>query len=425
MIFFKQPKLSPPRLPSGIKKLIAKVLIGIFLIFIIPGALLSAQNSHDLSSSGINASDIQKEELILTFTGDLMAHSINYRMTDYSDIYARVKDIFLKDDLTFTNAEFPMDPEKPMASFPSFNIHPIYLRAFVDAGLDAFSIANNHSGDIGLESLKATFRAAGTLAEDVRNELNRELYYSGVSDVPQDEYTITEINKNGWKIGFLAVTQKSNNPMDSRYLYQVDYNKREERESFLQWLAVKTDAYDLFIISYHGGVEYNFIPVQPKRDFFHALLDAGVDIVWGQHPHVIQEIEVVESKTSQGVILYSLGNFLSGQGRIIDEVLPEEEWSYTGDSAAIQLVIGALGTQETMDDSSLQSKRGGISVRNIIPIPMANYITPNREVIIYPLEDLVLHPLPSPWDEFYRVRSRIMSGYFRNNIKRVSSQKRN
>ncbi len=341
-----------------------------------------------------------RDELLLSFTGDLMAHSINYRMNDYSSIYGHIEDIILYDDLTFGNAEFPMDPSRPMASFPSFNIHPEYLGAFIEAGLDVFSLANNHIGDIGQEALLSTFRAAEQLSESVE----KEIYFSGINSEPAEEYRITEINKNGWKIGFLAVTQKSNNPVDPDLLYQVDYTKKEETDLFIQWLADKTEAYDLFIVSYHGGVEYNFIPTRGKRTFFHALIDIGVDIVWSHHPHVIQEVEIVERTGSDGVILYSLGNFLSGQGRIIDEVLPEEEWSYTGDSAIIQLGYSP-------DDS------GGFNLTNINPIPTANYITPDRAVIIYPLDDLVLQPLPYPWDEFYRERRRIMKGFFEKNIR--------
>ena len=349
--------------------------------------------------------------LVLSFTGDLMAHSINYKMDDYEKIYHHVASVFQNDDLSFTNAEFPMDPGKPMASFPNFNIHPVYLEAFVNAGLDVFSMANNHMGDIGENSMIASFHAARELVEKTEATLHRKLYFSGLSDTPSDDYSITEIEKNGWKIGFLAVSQKSNNPADPRLLYQIDYLKQEQREPFLTWISEKSADYDLFILSYHGGVEYNFIPGNGKRDFFRSLIGAGVDIVWAHHPHVLQEVEIVDLEDrGQGLILYSLGNFLSGQGRIIDEVLPEEEWSYTGDSAIIQVIIDP--------ETSKAAPRAMVpQISEVHPIPTANYINPNREVIIYPLAELVVHPLPSPWDDFYRERNRIMNGYFLENIK--------
>jgi len=353
------------------------------------------------------------EPLLLSFTGDLMAHSINYEMTDYDHIYQGLEGLLLRDDLTFGNVEFPMDPNRPMASFPSFNIHPRYVEAFIRAGLDVFSLANNHTADLGTESLKASVEAARELAASA----DRPLYFSGAvtephpyrvregsEDPPVPLFPVTLIEKKGWKIGFLALTQKSNvPPRQEGLLFVLDYQNRLLRQEFLRELARQTTEYDLFILSYHGGVEYRFVPEPGKRAFFDELLEAGVDIVWSHHPHVMQEMELIKTKEGTKAILNSLGNFLSGQGRIIDEVLPEEEWSYTGDSAIVQLMVG-------------KTEEGKATVRHLHPIAIANYITPNREVLIYPLETLVTMPLPPPWDRFYRDRRRIMEGFFRNSL---------
>jgi len=373
------------------------------LLFLFLSPALPAQDSGSgLSGSGVSGHGETRPaeplpDLVLSFTGDLMAHSINYGMKDYREIYRNLNGLLLEDDLTFGNVEFPMDPSRPMASFPSFNIHPAYVQAFIDAGLDVFSLANNHIADIGLGSLFATRHAAETLAA----ENPRPLFFSGIAPEPESGasggtgstpaaaagsssvpspgsageadrwsgYPVTEISSRGWKIGFLAVSQSSNNPVSREYLYQVDYTKPEQTEIFLDWLREVTGRYDLFILSYHGGVEYNFLPAPGKQRFFRELTEAGVDIVWGQHPHVLQPVELRDSPRGTGTILYSMGNFLSGQGRIIDETLPEEEWSYTGDSAIIRLTVGRDGER-------------GITVRNIRPVPVANYITPSRDVIL-------------------------------------------
>lgn len=353
------------------------------------------------------------ETLHLSFTGDLMAHSINYEMADYDHIYQGLEGLLLRDDLTFGNVEFPMDPNRPMASFPSFNIHPRYVEAFIRAGLDAFSLANNHTADLGTGSLVASVEAARELAASA----DRPLYFSGAvtephpflvregsEDSPVPLFPITVIEKKGWKIGFLAITQKSNvKPREEGLLFVLDYQNQLLRQGFLRELARQTGEYDLFILSYHGGVEYRFVPEQGKRAFFDELLTAGVDIIWSHHPHVMQEMELIKTEGGTKAILNSLGNFLSGQGRIIDEVLPEEEWSYTGDSAIVQLMVG-------------KTEEGEATVRHLHPIAIANYITPNREVLIYPLETLVTMPLPPPWDRFYRDRRRIMEGFFRTSL---------
>ena len=369
-----------------------------FICLVIFGGAISAETS---------------ETLHLSFTGDLMAHSINYEMSDYDRIYQGLEGLLLRDDLTFGNVEFPMDPQLPMASFPSFNIHPRYVEAFIRAGLDVFSLANNHTADLGTASLKASVEAARTLTAPP----GRTVYFSGAGTEPHPFletensgepkiplFPVTSIEMKGWKIGFLALTQKSNvNPQEEGLLYVLDYQDEKIRDGFLRELSRRTEEFDLFILSYHGGVEYRFVPAPGKRAFFDELLDAGVDIVWSHHPHVMQKMELIRTEGGTKAVLNSLGNFLSGQGRIIDEVLPEEEWSYTGDSAIVQLVVG-------------KTEEGDATVRHLHPIAMANYITPNREVVIYPLETLVTLPLPPPWDRFYRDRRRIMEGFFRTNL---------
>ena len=51
---------------------------------------------------------------------------------------------------------------------------------------------------------------------------------------------------------------------------------------------------------------------QVQQEFARALIDGGVDAVIGHHPHVLQGIE----RYKNGVIVYSLGNFLfGGNGR--------------------------------------------------------------------------------------------------------------
>ncbi|MDR1895021.1 MAG: CapA family protein [Spirochaetales bacterium] len=358
----------------------------------------------------------EKPPLWLSFTGDLMAHSINYRMEDYSRIYAPLGRLFWEDDLTFTNVEFPMDPSRGMSTFPVFNIHPSYLGAFIDAGADVLSLANNHTGDAGPSSLRATAASVRALAE----EAGRPLYFSGIESpgLGTDRlggYPVTAFTYRGWRIGFIALSQYSNAPVESGSLFLLNYDNAAACRRFLEELKAIRPGYDLFIVSYHGGVEYATRPQQAQVDFYRSLAAAGADIVWGQHSHVLQPVEILETSPgpSYGIIFYSLGNFLSGQGRIIDETLPEEDWSYTGDSAVFQIRVVPAGAPGAAGEVLRPS------VSEVKPIAIANYMNPNREILLYLLEDLADLPLPPPWDEFYRERRRIMRDFFARNIRKV------
>ena len=330
--------------------------------------------------------------LSISFAGDIMAHSINYEMDDFAAIYRDIEYILRHDDLSFGNLEFPMFPGTPQRSFPDFNVHPEYVEAAVYAGFDVFSVANNHVMDQGTGGVLSTL---GEM-ERIGSELPYRIWISGIKH-REEEWTVTEIRMKGWKIGFAAVSQYSNTPPDRDLVRIVDYRKKGERERFLRWVGEESEKYDLFILSYHGGVEYRRTPDPEKKAFFSALIDSGVDILYGHHPHVLQPVELVHTDEGEKIIFYSCGNLISGQNRIIDPDLPWEDWSYTGDAAIFRIEVVDVGGM-----TSIGIKR---------PLLIGNVITPDRDVLIRPLETLAQAPLYGGWNEFYQGRFEIMSSW--------------
>jgi poly-gamma-glutamate synthesis protein (capsule biosynthesis protein) len=73
--------------------------------------------------------------------------------------------------------------------------------------------------------------------------------------------------------------------------------------------------HDLLIVAVHWGDEYVDDPGRSRRVAAQRLLDAGVDLLIGHHPHVLQAIELHQSGDDRdGLIAYSLGNFLFPRG---------------------------------------------------------------------------------------------------------------
>lgn len=79
----------------------------------------------------------------------------------------------------------------------------------------------------------------------------------------------------------------------------------------------------------HMGVEYVAMPDQLKTDIYRRLIDAGADMVLGDHPHWIQSTEAYQGK----LIAYSLGNFMFDQQDTLDVTR----------SAAVQVVLDSQG----------------------------------------------------------------------------------
>ena len=63
---------------------------------------------------------------------------------------------------------------------------------------------------------------------------------------------------------------------------------------------------DIVVVSMHWGVHYFRALIAGYQVLVaHAAIDAGADIIFGHHPHILKGVEVYKGK----VIFYSLGNF--------------------------------------------------------------------------------------------------------------------
>lgn len=65
---------------------------------------------------------------------------------------------------------------------------------------------------------------------------------------------------------------------------------------------------DIVVVDMHWGNELDTQPSEWQVTTAHQFIDAGADLVLGQHPHVVQGIEKYKGK----YIAYSLGNFAFG-----------------------------------------------------------------------------------------------------------------
>lgn len=67
----------------------------------------------------------------------------------------------------------------------------------------------------------------------------------------------------------------------------------------------------------HWGKEYDFLPSNDQKELAQYLTDLGVDVVIGNHPHVIQPVEWKHNHEGhQTLIYYSLGNLISSQEKL-------------------------------------------------------------------------------------------------------------
>lgn len=371
-------------------------------IFVIVSMVL-IQISISLSANPVTASRTvsgKDSVLTLTFLGDLMAHRPNFTMDNYHKIYESVKQQLLVDDLTFINLEAPIDNERQFQTYPRFNVHDSYVRAAIDSGIEVFSVANNHINDWGLSSIIGTQRAFDRLAQYAQQKQNK-IYASGLRDGPNNEFEFLTIDRPPWKIGFVAITQfVNNNDSTAEYVQIVDYRNQMAIRNFIQNIKAVKENFDILIVSYHGGVEYQPHSNAKKQEFFYQLAEAGADVIWGHHPHVLQKWE--RYTTEQGresLIMHSLGNFISAQTWFVQADEAHSARAATGDSVILTI--------------EYEKHNGAPVLQTLRSIPISNVKLQNNDIVVRKYHAILNDSaLTSEWRAYYSDRFQLLSERF-------------
>ena len=240
----------------------------------------------------------------MTFVGDVIfgryrASGFDPIAEDGFEVFSEVTEL-LRSHLTIGNLETPLVyalPERsPIVSPARFGASAEMARPLLHAGFHAMSVANNHAYDLrraGLEETPEILAELGIVA-------------LGPAREEPPAVRVQTIEREGWRVGVLAVATRLNGPKP-RGLPSIPLVPTLELDDQIVPLVRQARAsHDLMVVLVHWGEEYRGTPTSAQRSIAHDLVDAGVDVVVGHHPHVLQGIE----RYGDGVIAYSMGNFL-------------------------------------------------------------------------------------------------------------------
>lgn len=190
---------------------------------------------------------------------------------------------FLKGaDVISANLEGPITENKNCVKKAySFRFVPQVADLIEKNNFNLVNMANNHAFDC---------KEDGFL--DTKNNLiANSINYYGEQGAEKSYFTKKIGDK---KVSFIGIdlTSRSNNMEE----YYALANKLKSENNFLA-------------VNIHWGFEYDLKQSQKQEEIAHKLIDNGVDLIIGHHPHVIQPVEIYKNKA----IFYSLGNFIFDQ----------------------------------------------------------------------------------------------------------------
>ena len=195
---------------------------------------------------------------------------------NYDHPFADVIDYFKNDTATFINLECAFtDATNAADKRFAFKGPKEYINILTQGSIEFANVANNHSLDYGVQGL---------------NDTTALLDEHGIAYAKDKTHTVFEV-ADGLKIGVFAM----GDPTSTAGV--ADHVK-----------ALKKAGADIIIASMHWGQEYWYVPNSDQILIAQTAIDAGADIVYGHHPHVLQKIE----KYKDGIIFFSLGNFSFG-----------------------------------------------------------------------------------------------------------------
>jgi poly-gamma-glutamate capsule biosynthesis protein CapA/YwtB (metallophosphatase superfamily) len=307
------------------------------------------------------------EEITISAVGDIMAHGPQLtaaydkttRQYDFSPNYAQITEQLSAADLTFGNLETTLSgAEKKYSGYPAFNTPDSLLDALKGAGFDLLTTANNHSLDRGWYGVQRTLEtlatagmpATGTYLDkessqtplilDVKNTKVAVLAYSYgenlSGNVPKDKLTFCIKNIS------LPVVKR-------------DIKKAREMGA------------QIVIVSVHWGTEKARAPSAKMQSQAKSMLEYGADLVIGSHPHVLQKVTRMEvtredGSTYNGLVAYSLGNFISNQ-----------YWQYQDSGIILNVTL------------QRDTATNAITIKDASYVPTWVYIDPKKNYTVLPV----------------------------------------
>lgn len=307
---------------------INKLLLLILIILAVTAIIIYHKTSSETStlpeiSKQVSSEDIIEEKplpedinVTMSVIGDIMCHDSQYKDAyvkdtssyDFTYVFSDIQKYIQVADIAVGNLETTFaGKERGYSNYPTFNTPEQLGYNLKTLGIDVLSTANNHSLDKGYSGLVSTLN----FLDDAG------IAHTGTYASEEDQNKILIQNVKGITLAFLSFTYGTNGiPIPSGKDYCVNLI---DKDLILQQINLaKEQNPDMICVFMHWGVEYEYEQNSNQEDLADFLFENGVDVILGGHPHVLEPMEkrqitLSDGTTKDGFVIYSLGNFISGQ----------------------------------------------------------------------------------------------------------------
>ena len=282
-----------------------------------------AQEEQENKNAETENKEDTKQETDTTFTltaiGDVMCHNtqfmdaydINTGTYDFSYVFDNISSYTKTADICIGNLETSFAGEdRGYSNYPTFNSPDSLADSLKRIGVDVLSTAGNHALDMGFSGLSRTI--------DVLDKA--DISHLGTYKTQEDQDKVLIKYIKGVKIAFINYTYGTNGisvPSDKKFcinLIDKDLIKKHIE-------TAKNQNADIIVACMHWGTEYQTKQNSEQEELADFLFQNGVNVIIGNHPHVIQPMEkrtvtLEDGSTRDGFVAYALGNFICDQNAV-------------------------------------------------------------------------------------------------------------
>ena len=258
----------------------------------------------------------EEKTVQVSAVGDIMVHSTQLtsafdpkcKCHNFHPVFKNIKEYLVSADIAFGNLETTLPGDsKLFAGYPQFGAPDELAHALKDAGFDILTTSNNHSVDTGRKGIDHTIDTLDSLG------ISHLGTYKSIEEFEKNRILL--YTKNGINFAFLSYSYSTNGIAIPKDKVVNIIDKDRIREDIQLACSKKPD---VLIVAYHFGTEYARFPDKFQKEMVDFAFQEGADIILGGHPHVLQpyELDLIQDKygeRKQRLVIYSLGNFVSGQ----------------------------------------------------------------------------------------------------------------